>query len=217
MLRVLSIAMETSANGCGCCHAARAGIGRVIARTFVEPGARVHVCMWIKALKQSNSRTPSRRAKLADVDRLFSTRAQGSAASRAGEQRGIAGRPPGRDIRPEDWDCCHAPGPDHRHFALRCNRTLPFRRPRCTVPPPGGCPRPWRSSAIRPLFTSTSAAELASTSLNSRSTSASFATSRRCTDVALLESFFIHINNMDRGAMVHKGAAMTRPMPAPPA
>src|SRR6266446_55186 len=56
LLRVLSIAMETSANGLRVLvTAGGAGIGRVIARTFVDHGARVHVCdVDEKALKQSD-------------------------------------------------------------------------------------------------------------------------------------------------------------------
>ncbi len=105
--------METSANGLRVLvTAGGAGIGRVIARTFADHGARVHVCdVDEKALKQANlPYTVADVAKLADVDRLFS-----DVESRLGgldvlvNNAGIAG-PTARveDIRPEDWDRCIA-------------------------------------------------------------------------------------------------------------
>ena len=105
--------METSANGLRVLvTAGGAGIGRVIARTFADHGARVHVCdVDEKALKQGNlPYTVADVAKLADVERLFS-----DVERRLGgldvlvNNAGIAG-PTARveDIRPEDWDRCIA-------------------------------------------------------------------------------------------------------------
>ncbi len=105
--------METSANGLRVLvTAGGAGIGRVIARTFADHGARVHVCdVDEKALKQGNLPcTVADVAKLADVERLFS-----DVERRLGgldvlvNNAGIAG-PTARveDIRPEDWDRCIA-------------------------------------------------------------------------------------------------------------
>ena len=105
--------METSANGLRVLvTAGGAGIGRVIARTFVEHGARVHVCdVDEKALKQSDlPYTVADVAKLADVERLFSDveRKLGGLDVLV-NNAGIAG-PTARveDIRPEDWDRCIA-------------------------------------------------------------------------------------------------------------
>ena len=105
--------METSANGLRVLvTAGGAGIGRVIARTFADHGARVHVCdVDEKALKQGNlPYTVADVAKLADVERLFS-----DVERRLGgldvlvNNAGIAG-PTARveDIRPEEWDRCIA-------------------------------------------------------------------------------------------------------------
>jgi NAD(P)-dependent dehydrogenase (short-subunit alcohol dehydrogenase family) len=113
LLRVLSIVVETSANGLRVLvTAGGAGIGRVIARTFADHGARVHVCdVDEKALKQGNlPHTVADVAKLADVDRLFSDveRKLGGLDVLV-NNAGIAG-PTARveDIRPEDWDRCIA-------------------------------------------------------------------------------------------------------------
>ncbi len=105
--------METSANGLRVLvTAGGAGIGRVIARTFADHGARVHVCdVDEKALGQGNlPYTVADVAKLADVDRLFSDveRKLGGLDVLV-NNAGIAG-PTARveDIRPEDWDRCIA-------------------------------------------------------------------------------------------------------------
>jgi NAD(P)-dependent dehydrogenase (short-subunit alcohol dehydrogenase family) len=105
--------METSANGLRVLvTAGGAGIGRVIARTFADHGARVHVCdVDENALKQSNiAYTVADVAKLSDVDRLFSDveRKLGGLDVLV-NNAGIAG-PTARveDIRPEDWDRCIA-------------------------------------------------------------------------------------------------------------
>jgi len=105
--------METSAKGLRVLvTAGGAGIGRVIAQTFVDHGARVHVCdVDEKALKQGNiPYTVADVAKLADVDRLFSDveRKLGGLDVLV-NNAGIAG-PTARveDIRPEDWDRCIA-------------------------------------------------------------------------------------------------------------
>src|SRR3954465_15017127 len=94
--------------------AAGAGIGRVIAQTFVDNGARVHVCdledKALGALPEKITRTRADVANLADVERLFA-----DAARQLGgldvlvNNAGIAG-PTAKveDIRPEDWDRCIA-------------------------------------------------------------------------------------------------------------
>jgi NAD(P)-dependent dehydrogenase (short-subunit alcohol dehydrogenase family) len=105
--------METSAKGLRVLvTAGGAGIGRVIARTFGDHGARVHVCdVDENALRQANlPYTIADVAKLADVDRLFSDveRKLGGLDVLV-NNAGIAG-PTARveDIRPEDWDRCIA-------------------------------------------------------------------------------------------------------------
>jgi len=105
--------METSANGLRVLvTAGGAGIGRVIARSFADHGARVHVCdVDEKALRQANlPYTVADVAKLPDVDRLFSDveRKLGGLDVLV-NNAGIAG-PTARveDIRPEDWDRCIA-------------------------------------------------------------------------------------------------------------
>jgi NAD(P)-dependent dehydrogenase (short-subunit alcohol dehydrogenase family) len=80
-----------------------AGIGRVIAQTFVEHGAKVHTCD-VDAGTQPDTLCDV--AKLGDVDRLFE-----DVARRLGgldvlvNNAGIAG-PTAKveDIKPEDWD-----------------------------------------------------------------------------------------------------------------
>jgi len=105
--------METSANGLRVLvTAGGAGIGRVIARSFADHGARVHVCdVDETALRQANlPYTVADVAKLPDVDRLFSDveRKLGGLDVLV-NNAGIAG-PTARveDIRPEDWDRCIA-------------------------------------------------------------------------------------------------------------
>jgi NAD(P)-dependent dehydrogenase (short-subunit alcohol dehydrogenase family) len=86
-----------------------AGIGRVIADTFLEHGAKVHVCdLDERALKSLGAMTRSVAdvAKLADVDRLFEDvqRMLGGLDVLV-NNAGIAG-PTAKveDIEPEDWD-----------------------------------------------------------------------------------------------------------------
>ena len=90
-----------------------AGIGRVIAQTFVEHGAKVHVCdVDENALQALGPITHSLAdvAKLADVERLFEDlkRSLGGLDVLV-NNAGIAG-PTAKveDIRPEDWDRCIA-------------------------------------------------------------------------------------------------------------
>jgi NAD(P)-dependent dehydrogenase (short-subunit alcohol dehydrogenase family) len=105
--------METSANGLRVLvTAGGAGIGRVIARTFADHGARVHVCdVDEKALRQGDiPYTVADVAKLPDVDRLFSDVERKLAGLDVlVNNAGIAG-PTARveDILPEDWDRCIA-------------------------------------------------------------------------------------------------------------
>jgi NAD(P)-dependent dehydrogenase (short-subunit alcohol dehydrogenase family) len=97
--------------------AGAAGIGRAITRTFVEHGAKVHICdIDEKALASAKkdlpgvSQTVADVAKLADVERLFADVGK----SLGGldvliNNAGIAG-PTGlvEDIKPEDWERCIA-------------------------------------------------------------------------------------------------------------
>jgi NAD(P)-dependent dehydrogenase (short-subunit alcohol dehydrogenase family) len=80
-----------------------AGIGRVIAQTFAEHGAKVHTCDIDAATKPD---TLCDVARLADVDRLFEdvTKKLGGLDVLV-NNAGIAG-PTAKveDIRPEDWD-----------------------------------------------------------------------------------------------------------------
>src|SRR5919106_6355118 len=71
-LRVLCGAMEFSAKGLRVLvTAGAAGIGRVIARTFVEHGARVHICdVDDKALLSTKKQLPTVSQTMADVARL---------------------------------------------------------------------------------------------------------------------------------------------------
>ena len=110
--------MEFSAKGLRVLvTAGAAGIGRVIVRTFVEHGARVHICdIDEKALAGTKKQLPTVTqtvadvAKPDDVERLFkdvekSLRGLDVLVNNAG----IAG-PTARveDIKPEDWDRCIA-------------------------------------------------------------------------------------------------------------
>jgi NAD(P)-dependent dehydrogenase (short-subunit alcohol dehydrogenase family) len=110
--------MEYSAKGLRVVvTAGAAGIGRAIARTFLEHGARVHICdVDEKMLKETAaslpevSQTRADVSSVADVERLFQ-----DAKQRLGgldvlvNNAGIAG-PTAKveDIRPEDWDRCIA-------------------------------------------------------------------------------------------------------------
>jgi NAD(P)-dependent dehydrogenase (short-subunit alcohol dehydrogenase family) len=94
--------------------AGAAGIGRVIAKTFLEHGARVHVCdvdeEALRDLDREISRTKADVASLADVDRLFEDvkRSLGGLDVLV-NNAGIAG-PTAKveDIKPEDWERCIA-------------------------------------------------------------------------------------------------------------
>jgi NAD(P)-dependent dehydrogenase (short-subunit alcohol dehydrogenase family) len=97
--------------------AGAAGIGRAIVRTFVEQGARVHICdVDDRMLKEAASALPEVTqtradvASVAEVHRLFDD----AQASLGGldvlvNNAGIAG-PTAKveDIRPQDWDRCIA-------------------------------------------------------------------------------------------------------------
>src|SRR5437868_3919341 len=94
--------------------AGAAGIGRAIAQTFVDHGARVHVCdvddAALKSLPAKISRTRADVALLADVQRLFADLAQQlGGLDVLVNNAGIAG-PTAKveDIRPEDWERCIA-------------------------------------------------------------------------------------------------------------
>jgi NAD(P)-dependent dehydrogenase (short-subunit alcohol dehydrogenase family) len=97
--------------------AGAAGIGRVIARTFAEHGARVHICdIDEKALAGTKkqlpmvSQTVADVARLHDVDRLFEdVKKQLKGLDVLINNAGIAG-PTAlvEEIKPEDWDRCIA-------------------------------------------------------------------------------------------------------------
>ena len=94
--------------------AGAAGIGRVIAQTFIDNGARVHVCdVDDKALAQLPAKISHSRADVADlqdVDRLFNeVQRHLGGLDVLVNNAGIAG-PTAKveDIRPEDWDRCIA-------------------------------------------------------------------------------------------------------------
>src|SRR5918996_1880294 len=117
-LRVLCGAMEFSAKGMRVLvTAGAAGIGRVIARTFVEHGAKVHICdIDEKALADAKRQLPTVTqtladvSKLADVERLFEdVKKQLRGLDVLVKNAGIAG-PTAKieDIRPEDWERCIA-------------------------------------------------------------------------------------------------------------
>jgi NAD(P)-dependent dehydrogenase (short-subunit alcohol dehydrogenase family) len=110
--------MEYSAKGLRVVvTAGAAGIGRAITRTFVEHGAKLHICdIDERALRETGSVLPSVGqtkadvSRVADVDRLF----EDARRSLGGldvliNNAGIAG-PTAKveDIRPEDWDRCIA-------------------------------------------------------------------------------------------------------------
>ena len=97
--------------------AGAAGIGRVIAETFVKNGARVHVCdVDEKALKELKRKAPALAQTLADVADLAQVEKLFDEVKRnlggldiLVNNAGIAG-PTARveDIRPEDWERCIA-------------------------------------------------------------------------------------------------------------
>jgi NAD(P)-dependent dehydrogenase (short-subunit alcohol dehydrogenase family) len=110
--------MEFSAKGLRVLVTAGAsGIGRVMARTFVEHGARVHICdIDEKALASTKKQLPAVSqtvadvARLDDVDRLFGDIQKNlHGLDVLINNAGIAG-PTAKveDIRPEDWDRCIA-------------------------------------------------------------------------------------------------------------
>ena len=110
--------MDLSANGLRVLvTAGAAGIGRTLAKTFLEHGARVHICdIDEKALAEARKQYPSVSqsradvANLADVDRLFDDVArQLGGLDVLVNNAGVAG-PTAKveDIRPEDWDRCIA-------------------------------------------------------------------------------------------------------------
>jgi NAD(P)-dependent dehydrogenase (short-subunit alcohol dehydrogenase family) len=110
--------MEFSAKGLRVLVTAGAsGIGRVISRTFVEHGARVHICdIDEKALASTKKQLPTISqtladvSRVADVDRLFAdVKKQLAGLDVLVNNAGIAG-PTAKveDIRPEDWDRCIA-------------------------------------------------------------------------------------------------------------
>ncbi len=110
--------MDTSAGGLRVLvTAGAAGIGLAIAKTFVEHGARVHICdvdeQALAAARKALPGVTQTRADVAsraDVDRLFedATRALGGLDVLV-NNAGIAG-PTARveDVEPEDWDRCIA-------------------------------------------------------------------------------------------------------------
>jgi NAD(P)-dependent dehydrogenase (short-subunit alcohol dehydrogenase family) len=94
--------------------AGAAGIGRVIAQTFVDNGARVHVCdvdeRALAALPAKISKTRADVASLTDVNHLFEDVARHlGGLDVLVNNAGIAG-PTAKveDIKPEDWDRCIA-------------------------------------------------------------------------------------------------------------
>jgi NAD(P)-dependent dehydrogenase (short-subunit alcohol dehydrogenase family) len=110
--------MEFSAKGLRVLvTAGAAGIGRVIARTFAEHGARVHICdIDEKALAATRKQLPAVSqtladvAKLEDVERLFAdVKKTLKGLDVLVNNAGIAG-PTAKveDIRPEDWERCIA-------------------------------------------------------------------------------------------------------------
>ena len=106
--------METSAKGLRVLvTAGAAGIGRVIAQTFLEHGARVHVCDVDERALQGLKNFGKSKADVADVsqvDALFEDVKQTlGGLDVLVNNAGIAG-PTAKveDIRPEDWDRCIA-------------------------------------------------------------------------------------------------------------
>jgi NAD(P)-dependent dehydrogenase (short-subunit alcohol dehydrogenase family) len=110
--------MDTSAQGLRVLvTAGAAGIGRAIARTFLDHGARVHVCDVDRtALEEARRVMPAVTqsvadvARLAEVERLFAdVRRDLGGLDVLVNNAGIAG-PTARveDIAPEDWDRCIA-------------------------------------------------------------------------------------------------------------
>ena len=94
-----------------------AGIGRIIAQTFLDHGARVHICdVDEQALRKVKAELPAITQSLADVarvgdvDRLFEdVKRHLGGLDVLVNNAGIAG-PTAKveDVRPEDWDRCIA-------------------------------------------------------------------------------------------------------------
>src|SRR3954465_8550287 len=107
--------MDTSAKGLRVLvTAGAAGIGRAIAQTFLEHGARVQVCdvddQALSSLPKEIFRVKADVANLADVERLFDeVKKNLGGLDVLVNNAGIAG-PTAKveDIRPEDWDRCIA-------------------------------------------------------------------------------------------------------------
>jgi NAD(P)-dependent dehydrogenase (short-subunit alcohol dehydrogenase family) len=110
--------MDTSAQGLRVLvTAGAAGIGRAIAKTFLDHGARVHVCDVDRAaldeargLMPAVTQSVADVARLAEVERLFAdVRRELGGLDVLVNNAGIAG-PTARveDIAPEDWDRCIA-------------------------------------------------------------------------------------------------------------
>ncbi len=110
--------METSAKGLRVLvTAGGSGIGRVIASTFLEHGARVHICdVDEQSLKKVKTELPAISqsvadvAKVGDVERLFEdVKRHLGGLDVLVNNAGIAG-PTAKveDIRPEDWERCIA-------------------------------------------------------------------------------------------------------------
>lgn len=110
--------MDTSAHGLRVLvTAGAAGIGRAIAKTFLDHGARVHVCDVdraaldeVRRLMPAVTQSVADVARLADVERLFAdVRRELGGLEVLVNNAGIAG-PTARveDIAPEDWDRCIA-------------------------------------------------------------------------------------------------------------
>ena len=110
--------MEFSAKGLRVLITAGAsGIGRVMARTFVEHGAKVHICdVDEKALAATKKQLPAVTqtvadvSKVADVERMFAdVKKNLHGLDVLVNNAGIAG-PTGKveDIKPEDWERCIA-------------------------------------------------------------------------------------------------------------
>ena len=94
--------------------AGAAGIGRTIAQTFLDHGARVHVCdvdeRALREVPEKITRTRADVASLADVERLFDdVQRHLGGLDVLVNNAGIAG-PTAKveNIRPEDWDRCIA-------------------------------------------------------------------------------------------------------------
>ncbi len=95
--------------------AGAAGIGRAIAKTFHEHGARVHICdVDAKALAEAKRELPAVTqtvadvARLADVDRLFADAARELGGLDVLVNTGCIAGPTGlvEELKPEDWDRC---------------------------------------------------------------------------------------------------------------